>query len=328
MAIALAAVVLAATVLINASPSSADASLSADEQQFLTLINNYRAQSGLKALVAQDDLNEASDWYATDMATKNYYGDYTYCYSNFGIQSAHCDSLGRMPPQRAEDWGYPQGVGENSAAGFCTAQAVFDAWKGSAGHNANMLGNYSAIGIGEAINTSARYRCYWVTDFGFYAGPGSPPGPSDTQTPSPQPTQQPTPPPTFAPTPTPTFGPTQSPVPTEPATDTPVPTEVVTTTPVPTEPPANLTWDDVDCSGAINAEDAVAVLRGGIGFSAEASGCPSVWDLIQIDGAYRVWGDTDCSLGVQVQDAVKLLAYLSGVAFDVKGNCPDPGAHF
>ena len=66
-------------------------------------------------------MNEAADWYVTDMTTKNYYGGDQYCAQNFSLP-AHCDSLGRMPPARVKAWGYPQGVGENLAAGFSNAQ--------------------------------------------------------------------------------------------------------------------------------------------------------------------------------------------------------------
>jgi hypothetical protein len=69
-------------------------------------------------------------------------------------------------------------LGENIAAGFTTAQSVFDAWKASAGHNANMLGQYyKVIGIARQPNASGTY--YWTTDFGsdvdaiFSAGVGS-----------------------------------------------------------------------------------------------------------------------------------------------------------
>ncbi len=288
---ALALLVLAAGLLANPIPSAADPSLDSEERQFLALINNYRASQNppLQRLQAQVDLNEASDWYATDMATKNYFGDDEYC-AQFH-ETAHCDSLARMPPARVEAFGYPQGVGENSAAGFVTAQQVFDAWKGSPGHNANMLGSsYRAIGIGRASNANSRYGTYWVTDFGFYTGPPS----SNSPTPSPQPT----------PTATPTPLPTNSPSPT----------------------PALHTWDDVNCDGAITAEDAIDVLRGGAGFPEEHAGCPSVGDIVFVGGAYHVWGDTDCIGGVTPLDGIQLLEYVAGLSRGVTNqDCPAPG---
>jgi uncharacterized protein YkwD len=288
--------VIAATVLLNAPPSSADPAQDSEEQQFLVLINNYRISKGAVPLLLQDDLNEAADWYATDMATKNYFGSNQYC-AQFG-KTAHCDSLGRMPPERAKFFGYPQSVGENSAAGFSTAQAVFDAWKASPGHNSNMLGSsYRAIGIGRACNSSSVFGCYWVTDFGFYTGPGSPPPPSSTSNPTSSPTAQPT----------------------QRATPTPTPTPQAVGTHV---------WDDINCDGSVTAQDAVQLLRGDVGITTAGGSCPAISDLVVVKGTFRVWGDTDCSQAVAVLDSIKLLAYLAGVSDGFSANCPSPGSRF
>src|SRR3954451_17719422 len=81
----------------------ADNSLDSEEQAFLTLINNYRAQNGLAALSLSTNLDRSSTWLAIDMAQKNYF--------------SHTDSLGRDPSTRAQQCGYPSGAGENIAAG-------------------------------------------------------------------------------------------------------------------------------------------------------------------------------------------------------------------
>jgi len=303
-------VLVAASVLSSATPSAADPAQDSYEQEFLSLLNDYRTSNGRVALVLQDDLNEAADWYTTDMATKNYFGNLAYCSKLQPPKPAHCDSLGRMPPDRAKAFGYPSGVGENSAGGFSTALAVFTAWKASTGHNSNMLGSsYRAIGIGRTCNSNSMYGCYWVTDFGFYTGPGSPPGPSTTST------ANPTPQPTLAPTPTATPAPT------------PTPTQIATPTPEPTL--ATNVWDDINCDGRVSPEDAVDLMRGDLGFDGGGGGCPAVSDLILVEGAWRAWGDTDCRFGVQVLDSIKLLAYLAGVPFgDVHESCPEPGTVF
>jgi hypothetical protein len=132
-----------------------DNSIDGEEQAFLGLINAYRAQSGLGALTMSTNLNRASTWMAADMGQKNYF--------------SHTDSLGRSPSTRAIDCGYPQGAGENIAAGtnWSTASAVFAAWKASSGHNANMLnGSYRQIGISRVFTSGSTYGWYWVTDFG------------------------------------------------------------------------------------------------------------------------------------------------------------------
>jgi uncharacterized protein YkwD len=128
--------------------------LSLEESNFLTLINNYRAQNGLGTLTASVTLTQASQWMSADMASKDYF--------------SHTDSLGRSPFTRMEDFGYTQSSysGENIAAGNSTASATFTQWKNSPGHNANMLGSsYKAIGIGR-VQGSGGYGWYWTTDFG------------------------------------------------------------------------------------------------------------------------------------------------------------------
>lgn len=164
LAVALAGAALAGSVGLGAAhPASAltsctvnDLSIDGEEQAFLGLINQYRAQNGLGALSMSANLNRAASWMAIDMAQKGYF--------------SHTDSLGRSPSTRATDCGYPQGAGENIAAGtvWSTAQAAFDAWKASAGHNANMLnGTYRQIGIARYYQAGSQYGWYWVTDFGM-----------------------------------------------------------------------------------------------------------------------------------------------------------------
>jgi hypothetical protein len=141
---------------------------------------------------------------------------------------SHTDSLGRSPYSRAIDCGYPQGAGENLAAGTAwdTAQEAFTAWQNSPGHNANMLGSfYQQIGIARVNVPGSPYTWYWVTNFGATNdGTGGGGGPQPTNTPSPTNTTAPptatnTPvPPTATPTNTPGQGggqptPTNTPVP-------------------------------------------------------------------------------------------------------------------
>ena len=57
-------------------------------------------------------------------------------------------------------------LGENIAVGNGDAATTFEQWRGSPGHNANMLGvNYTTIGIGRAYNATSQYSWYWTTDF-------------------------------------------------------------------------------------------------------------------------------------------------------------------
>lgn len=176
-----------ASALTNCTVS--DNSIDGEEQAFLGLINAYRAQSGLGALTMSTNLNRASTWMAADMGQKNYF--------------SHTDSLGRSPSTRAIDCGYPQGAGENIAAGtnWSTASAVFAAWKASSGHNANMLnGSYRQIGISRVFTSGSTYGWYWATDFGTTNDGTS--GGGGTTNPTATPTRTATQPPAATATPT------------------------------------------------------------------------------------------------------------------------------
>ena len=164
LAAALLALALVAGIGNRATPHASaagdctiDASMDSEESAFLVLINNYRAQNSLGPLTASYMLTRASAWKSKDLATNNYF--------------AH-DDLARTWSQRIRDcsYGFNTYLGENIAAGYTTAQAVFDGWKSSPGHNANMLGaNYTTIGIGRYFVQGSTYGWYWTTDFGGFS---------------------------------------------------------------------------------------------------------------------------------------------------------------
>jgi len=104
-------------------------------------------------LVSHPTLTMAADWLSRDMAEKGYF--------------SHIDSLGRDPGVRLAAFGYHDGWGENIAAGYQTANAVFAAWKASPGHNEGMLnGGFRTIGIGRVYLPGSHFGWYWTTDFG------------------------------------------------------------------------------------------------------------------------------------------------------------------
>jgi uncharacterized protein YkwD len=284
-AVILVSLLFAVVALSPSGRSHAAASLDGEEQAFLTLINNYRAQNGKGALVTDDRLNAAADWFATDMANDNY----------FAFNHYDNENPPRSPGQRAAAFGFNAPVGENIAAGFATAQQVFDAWKNSPGHNSNMLGNYVVIGIGRACNPGAYYGCYWVTDFAQYIPPGGS-TPVPTPPPTPVPTPVPTPPPTPVPTPEPT--------------------------PIPTF--AGRHWGDMDCDGHIGPVDSIRVLRLDAGlWTSTPPLCPSMGETVNTGGAYHVWGDVNCSGQADPIDSVLLLIYDAGQDVVLNPGCPD-----
>lgn len=161
------------------------------EQEFLRLINDYRAANGRGRLTLVQHVGAAAQHHSTDMANRNYLS-----HTTLGSSDG--------PRERMVAHGYPANTtwwGENIYAGYGvqngidlgSAQAAFTWWKNSPGHNANMLGaNYTVIGIDRASNPNSQYRNYWTTDFGgasdqaatLCGGTTPPPTPTPTPTPT------------------------------------------------------------------------------------------------------------------------------------------------
>lgn len=137
-----------------ATGCNTDEIVDAEEQAFLALVNQHRVQNGRAPLGLSYTLSRAAAWKSRDMGVGAYF--------------AH-DDIGRTWVQRIRDCGYRYNtyIGENIAAGVASAQAAFDLWKNSPGHNANMLGtNYTTIGIGREYVAGSPYGWYWTTEFG------------------------------------------------------------------------------------------------------------------------------------------------------------------
>lgn len=79
-------------------------------------------------------------------------------------------------------------------------------------------------------------------------------------------------------------------------------------------------WD-VDCSGAVDAVDALKVLRRVADLPTEpAQGCP------EIGTGSPVWGDVDCSGMADSVDALKVLRHVAGLPVDLPDGCTPPGS--
>ncbi len=278
--------------------ATASVQLSPEEQAFTVLLTDYRAENGLGPLSIDSSIQAAAEWMSTDMGEENYF--------------SHTDSLGRSPWDRMCDFGYCYNTwkGENIAAGYASAQTVFDAWRNSPGHNANMLSDkFVVIGIARVQTAGSTYGYYWTSDFGGYlAEPPPPPAPTDTPgpTPSSAPTDTPSPTPSSAPTATVTPSPTPTPSPsTPPAT----PTPVVTPEPTPTAtPPLAFARADVNCDGEVTAADALALLRYAGELPVETPpGCPAIGEgagaAQTASAGPALQGDVDCNSVVDAADA-------------------------
>jgi uncharacterized protein YkwD len=148
-----------------------DASIDAEEQELLRLINAHRRDNGLDPLALSSRLSRAAAWKARHMAEGDYF-------------SHDDDGTGRNFVDRIRDCGYRENtwLGENIAAGHETALRTFDQWRDSPGHNANMLNeDFRAIGIGRHYDGGSEYGWYWVTDFGGEVDDTAPPPGSTPQ---------------------------------------------------------------------------------------------------------------------------------------------------
>ncbi|MCZ7664038.1 MAG: Ig-like domain-containing protein [Thermoleophilia bacterium] len=181
------ALVFVLVVLLAMPAIASAATYSAQELAFFDLINDYRQANGRGRLLLSDTISVAATRHNLDMGHYAFFDHTTQGSDYFPIGSSPWDRMA------AVGYAYSTSKGENIAAGgaFSSAQAVFQAWKNSSGHNANMLnGNFKVIGISLDAVAGSPYTYYWTTDFGGYVdssahdpGGGSPP-PADTTAPS------------------------------------------------------------------------------------------------------------------------------------------------
>jgi uncharacterized protein YkwD len=240
------AMLVAVTLLLVALPGLASAkTYSSEELSFLQLINQYRQSNGLGTLLLSDTISDASTKHSSDMAKYDFFAHDTVQSDYFPAGSTPWDRM------RICGYTYNTAMGENIAAGYANAQAVFTGWKNSPGHNANMLNaSYRVIGIG--LVTGGSYGEYWTTDFGGYVDPSA----HDPGSASPTTTARPT-------TTTTTTWPATTTT-TKPATTT------TTTAPAPTTtttaPPVSPSFRDVHSNStfyaAINSLAAAGVVSG------------------------------------------------------------------
>ena len=137
--------------LVTAGPApAAQAAVSTElaVQQILADTNALRAELGLQPLIRNSSLDSvAQSWTQTQ--------------ANNGAMSHNPDLASQIPS------GWTK-AGENVARGY-TYTYVVTAWRGSSGHYANMIGDYTDIGIGYVEKDGTRY---YTQDFAKYSRPG------------------------------------------------------------------------------------------------------------------------------------------------------------
>src|ERR687894_1831173 len=168
-ALVIVAVLAALVVGVAGVDGRADAeAYDPEELQFLELINGYRADHGLRALVLSDTLAVAADHHSRDMARYSFFAHNTAASSYYEVGSRPWDRM------EAEGYRYNTYKGENIAVGYETAEEAFRAWRESPSHNQAMLdGRYRVIGIARINEPGSVHGWYWTTDFGQVLDPTS-----------------------------------------------------------------------------------------------------------------------------------------------------------
>lgn len=118
------------------------------EAEVVRLVNEVRAENGLKALSANWELSRVARYKSEDMSTNRYF--------------SHTSPTYGTPFQMMRAFGLSyRSAGENIAYGQRTPAAVVDAWMNSSGHRANILSaSYTQIGVGYCASGN-----YWTQMF-------------------------------------------------------------------------------------------------------------------------------------------------------------------
>lgn len=124
------------------------------QEQVVYLVNEEREGFGIAPLMIDLKLSEVVNLKAVDMRDNNYFSHYSPQYGtlfetleNFGVSYRYS--------------------AENIAAGYMTPQEVFEGWKNSPGHYANMLDpnyKYTRVGYAQGLEFN-EYQTYWVQLF-------------------------------------------------------------------------------------------------------------------------------------------------------------------
>lgn len=132
------------------------------ETDFMTMLNNERASLGKAPLAVNPSLSNAAYLHSKDMGDNNYF--------------SHTSLDGRTFDQRIVAAGYTgwTSLGENIAMAYGSPDAtqVYSMWKNSAGHYANMMGDFNEAGLGIY---SIRGYNYYTLDLGKRSNPIPPP---------------------------------------------------------------------------------------------------------------------------------------------------------
>ena len=124
----------------NNTPVNVTYAYSQEELQLFNIINDYRASKGLNRLDKIDYMSVKSEEHDHYMISK---GGVSHDYFQDRYE-ALVKNLGAV------------NVSENVAYNYSTPQGVFNAWLNSAGHKANIEGDFTHIGIATRTNSEGK----------------------------------------------------------------------------------------------------------------------------------------------------------------------------
>ena len=127
---------------------SLDSTVTEYEQEVIRLVNEIRADNGLKPLTYDWELSRVARYKSQDMKDNRYF--------------SHTSPVYGSPFQMIKNFGISfRSAGDNIARGYATPQAVVNGWMNSSGHRANILSSsFTKIGVGYVADGN-----YWTQMF-------------------------------------------------------------------------------------------------------------------------------------------------------------------
>lgn len=114
--------------------------------------NKIRTEARLKKLTASKKLTSAAQAHAEDMAARR--------------KMTHTGADGSSSSERVKSQGYRYfRTGENVAFGHYPVDRLMKGWMDSPPHKRNILGGFSEIGVGCAVDEDGKR--YWCVNFGL-----------------------------------------------------------------------------------------------------------------------------------------------------------------
>jgi len=166
---------------------------SSSEADLVAMTNRSRASAGLKALKVDSTLRSVARWRSKDMIVRDYF---SHTIPGYGKVWDKLHDIGYCYKAAGEN------IGWNNYPDDIATAVVHKAFMDSAGHRANILGNWDVIGIGAYKGPTGKKM--WTVLFADKCGSTTTPKPTAKPTAKPRATARPTQKPAARTTPRPT----------------------------------------------------------------------------------------------------------------------------